>query len=340
MEELRVGTSRVRIVSGIRGSVLPEREGRRRVAIITQPGASQHAVRISKHLKESGLDVDVLGVPDRDEAKTLVVAATLYERFSNIGLGREDTVVGVGGGAVTDLAGFVAGTWMRGVEVVHFPTTLLAAVDASIGGKTGVNHTGKNLVGVFWDPSLVVIDIDILERLPTALVREGMAEALKAGLIGDASLVELIESDGIDAPLEKVVPAAIQVKAHYVGEDPREAAGRAMLNFGHTVGHAIEFASSLSHGSAVGVGMVAAAAVSEVDVGFSERERVVDAIAGTGLETSVAGLDRVRVRDLIGVDKKRDGTGVRMVLLEAVGEPTLRHTGEDSIALALEAIGL
>jgi len=310
------------------------------VAIITQPGASQHAVRISRFLKDGGLDVDVLGVPDRDEAKTLAVAATLYERFSKIGLGREDTVVGVGGGAVTDLAGFVAGTWMRGVEVVHFPTTLLAAVDASIGGKTGVNHTGKNLVGVFWDPSLVVIDLDILEKLPTALVREGMAEALKAGLVGDASLVELIETHGIDAPLESVVPAAVKVKAGYVGDDPREVSGRAMLNFGHTVGHAVEYASSLSHGSAVGVGMVAAAAVSEVDVGFVERGRVVDAIARTGLATSVEGLDRTRVRDLIGADKKRDGNGVRMVLLEAVGTPTLRHAGEDSIELALEAIGL
>jgi 3-dehydroquinate synthase len=340
VEELKVGGSKVRIVSGLRGSILPERDGRRRVAIITQPGASQHAVRISRVLKEAGLDVDVLGVPDREEAKTLAVAATLYERFSKIGLGREDTVVGVGGGAVTDLAGFVAGTWMRGVEVVHFPTTLLAAVDASIGGKTGVNHTGKNLVGVFWDPTLVVIDLDVLDKLPTALVREGMAEALKAGLVGDPALVELIEIHGIDAPLESVVPAAVKVKAGYVGDDPREVSGRAMLNFGHTVGHAVEYASSLSHGSAVGVGMVAAAAVSEVDVGFAERDRVVEAIARTGLETSVAGLDRTRVRDLIGVDKKRDRDGVRMVLLEAVGKPTLRHAGQDYIELALKAIGL
>ncbi|MGF1618159.1 MAG: 3-dehydroquinate synthase family protein [Acidimicrobiia bacterium] len=340
MEELKVGGSTVRIVSGIRGSILPEREGRRRVAIITQPGASQHAVRISRFLKDGGLDVDVLGVPDRDEAKTLAVAATLYERFSRIGLGREDTVVGVGGGAVTDLAGFVAGTWMRGVEVVHFPTTLLAAVDASIGGKTGVNHIGKNLVGVFWDPTLVVIDLDILDKLPTALVREGMAEALKAGLVGDAGLVELIEAHGIDAPLDKVVPAAVKVKARYVGDDPRDVSGRAMLNFGHTVGHAVEYASSLSHGSAVGVGMVAAAAVSEADVGFVERSRVVEAIARTGLATSVEGLDRTRVRDLIGVDKKRDRNGVRMVLLEAVGKPTLRHADEGSIDLALRAIGL
>lgn len=340
MEELKVGASSVRIVSGLRGSLLPEREGRRRVAIITQPGASRHAVRISRILKGDGLDVDVLGVPDRDQAKTLGVAATLYERFSKMGLGRNDTVIGVGGGAVTDLAGFVAGTWMRGVEVVHFPTTLLAAVDASIGGKTGVNHTGKNLVGLFWDPTRVVVDLDVLEGLPSPLLLEGMAETLKAGLIGDVQLVELIENKGLDAPLEIVVPAAIKVKARYVGEDPREVSERAMLNFGHTVGHAVEYASSLSHGSAVGVGMVAAAAVSEFDVGFTERSRVVSIIAGIGLSTSVEGLDPNRVRDLMAVDKKRDRDGVRMVLLEAVGRPTIRHIDDGSTEVALRAIGL
>lgn len=340
MVDLKVGPSEVRIVSGLRGPLLPEREGRRRVAIITQPGASRHAVRISRLLKDDDLDVDVLGVPDREEAKTLSVAATLYERFSRIGLGREDTILGVGGGAVTDLAGFVAGTWMRGVEVVHFPTTLLGAIDASIGGKTGVNLTGKNLVGVFWDPSRVVIDLDVLEKLPSALVREGMAEALKAGLIGDVGLVELIEDHGLDAPLEKVVPASIRVKARYVARDPRESAERALLNFGHTIGHAIEYASSFSHGTAVGVGMVAAAAVSEAHLGFEERDRVVGAIARVGLRTSVNGLDRTRVRDLVGVDKKRDRNGVRMVLLEALGAPTLRHVDETGIRLALESIGL
>jgi 3-dehydroquinate synthase len=150
----------------------------------------------------------------------------------------------------------------------------------------------------------------------------------------------LIEDIGLDAPLEKVVPAAIRVKAYYVGEDPREASERAMLNFGHTVGHAVEYASSLSHGSAVGVGMVAAAAVSEFDVGFSERDRVVGIIAGIGLATSVGGLDPNRVRDLIGADKKRDRNGVRMVLLEAVGKPTIRHIDDGSTEVALRAIGL
>ena len=338
--ELKVGATEVMIVSGLRGALLPEREGRRRVAIITQPGASRQAVLVSRRLKDANLDVDVLGVPDREEAKTLNVAATLYERFSRMGLGREDTIVGVGGGAVTDLAGFVAGTWMRGVEVVHFPTTLLGAVDASIGGKTGVNLSGKNLVGVFWDPTRVIIDLDVLGKLPSALLQEGMAEALKAGLIGDANLVEAIEAEGLEVSLDRVVPAAVKVKAEYVKKDPRESSERAMLNFGHTVGHAVEYASSFSHGTSVGVGMVAAAAVSEADVGFTERERVIDAISRIGLRTSVNGLDRTRVRDLIGVDKKRDRKGIRMVLLEAIGQPTLRHVDDTMINLALEAIGL
>lgn len=340
MEDLKVGGAEIRIVSGLRGPLLPEREGRRRVAIITHPGASRHAVRISHLLQENDLDVDVLGVPDREEAKTLGVAATLYERFSRMGLGRDDTIVGVGGGAVTDLAGFVAGTWMRGIEVVHFPTTLLAAIDASIGGKTGVNLTGKNLVGVFWDPTRVVIDLDVLEKLPSALLREGMAEALKAGLVGDTDLFEEIERSGLEAPLEKVVPAAVRVKAGYVAADPRESSERAMLNFGHTIGHAIEYASSLSHGISVGIGMVSAAAVSEVELEFPDRQRVVAAIDRTGLRTSVGGLDRTRVRDLIGIDKKRDRNGTRMVLLEEIGRPVLRHVDESVIRYGLEAIGL
>lgn len=340
MESLKVGTTDVHIVAGLDGALLPERDGRRRVAIITQPGASRYAVRVSKLLKDRGLDVDVLGVPDREEAKTLAVAATLYERFSRMGLGRGDTIVGVGGGAVTDLAGFVAGTWMRGIEVVHFPTTLLGAVDASIGGKAGVNLTGKNLVGVFWDPTRVVIDLDVLSDLPSALLLEGMAEALKAGLIGDVALVEAIEERGLEAPLDVVVPRAVRVKAHYVDKDPREASDRAMLNFGHTIGHAVEYASSFSHGTSVGIGMVAAAAVSEAALGFEEQQRVVDAIERTGLRISVSGLDRERVLDLLGVDKKKDADGMRMVLLERLGEPRLKHVDDSMIDLGLRAIGL
>ncbi len=340
MEELKVGDAAVRIVSELASPPLPERQGRRRVAVITQPGASSYADRVAKLLRTDGLDVEVLGVPDRDEAKALPIAETIYDRFARMGMGRRDSVVGVGGGAVTDLAGFVAGTWMRGIEVVHVPTTLLAAVDAAIGGKAGVNFAGKNLVGIFWDPSLVVVDLSILDQLPSMLLLEGIAEILKSGLIGDAEIVDLIEAQGPNAPLEIVVPAAIKVKGHFVDLDPREDGDRAMLNFGHTVGHAVEYASAMSHGQAVAIGMVAAAAVSEKVLDFPARRRVVATIERTGLPTSVQGLDRSRVRDLLGLDKKRDAEGLRMVLLEQIGQPRLVHVDEGAIDLALSAIGL
>jgi 3-dehydroquinate synthase len=229
---------------------------------------------------------------------------------------------------------------MRGVEVIHIPTTLLAAVDAAIGGKTGVNHGGKNLVGVFWDPTRVAIDLDTLESLPRGLLLEGMAEVIKAGFIGDPGLVDLVDSHGLSAPLDLVVPAAIRVKASYVIDDPQERGKRAMLNFGHTIGHAVEFASSMSHGFAIGIGMVAASAVSTHMLGFTDEDRVVEVIANLGLPTTVGSLDRDRISDLLVQDKKRDGQGLRMVLLASLGDPALHHVDGDAIDVGLSAIGL
>lgn len=337
---MKVGPTDVTIQRGLDAGVLPKRPGRRRVAILTQPEVGRGPSRLAEEMNDNGLIAEVFDLPDREAAKTLDVAAEIYERLAGLGLGREDTVVGFGGGSVTDTAGFVAGTWLRGVEVVHLPTTLLGAVDASIGGKAGVNLGGKNLVGVFWHPSRVVIDLDILEALPGGLLLEGMAEVLKAGLIGDVDLVELIEDYGTAAPLEVVVPAAIQVKAAYVVDDPHEKGERAMLNYGHTIGHAVEFASAMSHGFAVGVGMVAAAAVSRHLLGFSDERRVIDVIHRLGLPVTVGSLDRDRISDLLLQDKKRDGQGLRMVLLEALGRPVLRHVDRSSIDLGLQAIGL
>jgi 3-dehydroquinate synthetase len=264
----------------------------------------------------------------------------VYEALARFGLGRHDTVLGVGGGSVSDLAGFVAGTWLRGVEVIHVPTTLLAAVDAAIGGKTGVNLAGKNLVGVFWHPTRVIVDVDTLDQLPTTLRREGLAEALKTGLVGDRDLFELLEREGESAPLEDVVTMAASVKVRVVGEDERETGLRAILNFGHTVGHAVEYASPLSHGESVAVGMVAAGRISEERLRFQGLERVIGAISSLGLPTRVDGLERARVEDLLRHDKKRDAGGHRMVLLRAVADPVVEHVSEEEIELGLDAIGL
>ena len=334
------GATEVVIGRGRPSPLLPDRSGRERVAILSQPGSKRYALETAEELKTQSLAVDVIGLPDRDQAKTLAVAERAYDSLARFGLGRHDTVVGIGGGSVTDLAGFVAGTWLRGVEAVYLPTTLLAAVDASIGGKSGVNLAGKNLVGVFWHPSRVVIDIDILESLPPTLLREGLAEALKAGLIDDVELFESLETEGLGAPLEEVVTRAIVVKAGIVDRDERETGDRALLNLGHTLGHAIEFASRLSHGESVGLGLVAAARISESHFGFIHSDRVIKAVQGLGLPVTVTGPDRARVVDLLGHDKKRDAEGIRMVLLDDIGSPKIVHVSEQEIDAGLEAVGL
>lgn len=333
------GQTEVVIGKGLPRRLLPEREGRARVAILTQPAPTGRALDVARSLREEDLAVEVVGLPDREAAKTLEVAASVYEALARFGLARGDTIVGVGGGTVTDLAGYVAGTWLRGVEAVYVPTTLLGAIDASIGGKTGVNVAGKNLVGVFWHPSRVAIDIAQLSRLPTFLIREGMAEAYKAGLVGDPELAELIADQGMNAPLEEVVQRSLEVKTALVDADVTESGVRAYLNFGHTIGHAIEYASSIPHGDSVGLGMLAAVVISEKLTGFDRAEEVIDTLRLLGLPERVRGLDRARVLDLLGRDKKRDAEGLRMVLLEEVGSPLLTHVDTADIELGLTAIG-
>jgi 3-dehydroquinate synthase len=341
MEDLKVaGITEVVIGRGMPTPLLPTRPDRRRVAILTQPAVTPKALEIAASLRSEDLLAEVIGLPDREDAKTLSVAESVYEAFAKFGLSRGDTVIGVGGGTVTDLAGFVAGTWMRGVEVVHIPTTLLGAVDASIGGKTGVNLGGKNLVGVIWHPRLVVVDTDVMEALPAALLREGFAEAFKTGLVGDSELCSLLVSRGVSAPLDDVVGRAIRVKAGIVTRDEREDGERAYLNYGHTIGHAIEYASPLSHGESVGLGMIAASYISEKNHGFDGLEMVVSTIERLGLPTSVDGLDPARVLDLIRHDKKRDGEGLRMVLLREVEDPVLCHVEQSDLELGMATVGL
>jgi 3-dehydroquinate synthase len=334
------GVTEVVIDSGLPTPLLPVSPTRRRVVVLTQPGASSYALDIAASLKLEGLKTEVIGLPDRDEAKTLAVAESVYESLIHFGLGRGDTVLAVGGGSVTDLAGFVAGTWLRGVEAVYVPTTLLAAVDASIGGKAGVNLAGKNLVGVFWHPSRVAVDTSLLQKLPRLVLREGMAEALKAGLVGDRRLVEMLAERGVRAPLPEVVSRAVAVKASVVGRDIREHGVRAFLNFGHTIGHAVEFASTLSHGESVAVGTVAACHISRKRLGFGGVEMVESALTDLGLPISVSGLDHARVIDLLRHDKKRDEKGLRMVLLRDVEMPVLDNVDESDIEVGLRAVGL
>jgi 3-dehydroquinate synthase len=341
LERILIGDQcEILVGRGLPSPLLPPAR-RRRVAVLTQPGASAVAGRVAGALE---CPAEVVVLPDREAAKTLEVVGGVYARLAEINLARPDTIVGVGGGTVTDVAGFVAATWLRGVEWAAVPTTLLGAVDAAIGGKTGINvdvgsATAKNLVGAFWHPRRVAIDLDSLEALPAGLRREGTAEALKAGLVGDPAIVEAYRRSGPDAPLDVVVPRAVRVKAEVVGGDFREGGRRAILNFGHTLGHAIETVAGLSHGEAVAVGMAAAAAVSARRYGFPAG-RLVDLLFSLGLPVAAAGASRRAVLDLVARDKKGTGDEVRMVLLRAVADPVVEAVSSEEIDAALAAVGI
>jgi 3-dehydroquinate synthase len=226
------------------------------------------------------------------------------------------------------------------VQAVLVPTTLLAAVDAAIGGKTAVNVDGKNLVGVFKHPERVLVDLDVLGALPEELLREGSAEALKVGMIADREIVELYAHEGIAAPLREIVAKAVAVKAEVVSEDYRETGRRAILNYGHTIGHAVETLARVSHGEAVAVGMVAAAAASEAVTGFPAAGLQNDVLARLGLPVQAPDLPVERVRRVMELDKKRDESGLRMVLLEDIGRPVLRSVDDATVDAALAAVGL
>ncbi len=344
MERVRVaGATTVLVGRGLldAATVLGDRPGRRRVAVLCQPGEpARLAVGMAEAIREAGLEAGLQVLPDGEAAKALEVVGPAYEWLAGLGLTRDDTVLGVGGGALTDVAGFLAATYLRGVEAVFVPTTLLAAVDASIGGKTALNLGAKNLIGAFHHPARVVIDADVLDALPPALRREGSAEALKAGLVGDPGLVALYEREGAAADLAEVVRRAVAVKAAIVGRDPLEHGERAHLNYGHTIGHGIEVAGGLSHGEAVAVGMVAAGRAGALLAGFAEEPRQVDVIRRLGLPAAAPGLDRERVLALVGRDKKRSGSGLRLVVLEAVGRPRLAAAEAATVRAALAAVGI
>jgi 3-dehydroquinate synthetase len=295
---------------------------------------------VAAGLQRAGIRSTIQTVPDGEACKDLAVAEAAYRWLAATGVGRRDLVIGVGGGTVTDLAGFVAATWLRGVEFVSVPTTLLGAVDAAVGGKTGLNLDGKNLIGAFHHPSLVVIDVDVLDALPPEIRREGLAESVKCGLIADEELLALLERDREDADLADVVRAAVAVKADVVGRDFREAGEREILNYGHTIGHGIEVAAGIRHGPAVAIGMVAAGRAAATVLGFDGEERQREAIAGLGLPVTAPAVEREAVLRLVALDKKRDAAGLRMVLLAAVAQPQVVAVDSATVDAALHAVGI
>ena len=342
MDELVVGgVTRVIVGRGVldASSVLGEADPAL-AAVIAPPAVARIAGAVAEALSASGRNVARIEVPDGEAAKSLGTVESTVVALNDAGMTRGDLIVAVGGGSTTDLAGFVAATYLRGVGVHYVTTTLLGAVDAAIGGKTGVNVRGKNLVGAFRHPDRVVIDIGLLEGLPEDMRREGSAEALKAGFVGDPALVDLFEREGLGADLEVVVRRALSVKARIVDRDFEEAGVRAVLNYGHTIGHAVEVAAPMSHGAAVAVGMVAAARASTLVVGFAHEERHNAVIARLGLPVVAPPVDPLRIDALMSVDKKRDRAGLRMVLLGDVGSPEVTGVSTATVRAALEAVGI
>src|SRR5450830_457363 len=245
----------------------------RRVLIVHPATLAASATAMREDLQEHGYRVFLAEVPDAEAAKTAEVAAFCWQVLGQADFTRSDAVVGLGGGATTDLAGFVAATWLRGIRVVQVPTTLLAMVDAAVGGKTGINTAeGKNLVGAFHPPAGVLADLDTLDTLPKNEIISGMAEVIKCGFIADPAILDLIEqdpaavSDPRSATLRELIERAITVKARVVSEDLKETGQREILNYGHTLGHAIELAERYSwrHGAAISIGMVFAAELSRM----------------------------------------------------------------------------
>ena len=332
------GVTSVRVGRGVLSAVADGAEPM--IGVLVQPGARHVATRVIADLEDRGIPVAMRVLPDSEAAKSLTVVEETVDWLRQVGLRRNGVLLGIGGGALTDTAGFIASVYMRGVEARYVPTTLLGAVDAAIGGKTALNVAGKNLVGTFAHPERVIIDVEVLEGLVDDLLAEGMAEALKAGFVGDPGLVDLLESEGLRADLADVVERAIAVKAAIVDADFREAGVRAHLNFGHTVGHAIETLTAWSHGNSVAVGMVAAAAISQSVCGFDGADRLVSAVASLGLPTECSGPNRSDVHRMVQSDKKSDCGGTRMVLLEAIGRPLVSPVDAATLDHGLDAIGI
>ena len=270
-------------------------------------------------------------LPDGEAHKTLGSVGRILDALAAGGAARDTSVIALGGGVVGDIAGFAAACYMRGLPFVQVPTTLLAQVDSSVGGKTGVNHPGgKNLVGAFYQPAIVMIDTDTLQTLPERELRAGLAEVIKYGAIADLDFFGWLENN-IDALLAKhpdalahAIRRSCELKAEVVAEDEREAGRRAILNFGHTFGHAIENSVGYGewlHGEAVAAGMVMAAELS--DIAADERMRIKSLVERAGLPAVPPAIGAERMLEAMGLDKKAVGKKLRFVVLDRLGEARL-----------------
>jgi len=333
------------IGTGLLGDLARILGGRHKVAILHQPSLAQTAEAIRNHLSGTGIEAHRIEIPDAEAGKELPVVGFAWEVLGRIGIGRKDAVVSVGGGAATDVAGFVAATWLRGVDIVHVPTTLLGMVDAAVGGKTGINtEAGKNLVGAFHQPSAVLVDLATLESLPRNEIVAGMAEVVKAGFIADPMILDIIEAspelalDPCGAVLPELIRRAVVVKAEVVAADEKESQLREILNYGHTLAHAIERRERYQwrHGAAVSVGLVFAAELGRVagrlDDGTADRHRAI--LSSLGLPVTYDPDALPQLMEAMFGDKKTRAGVLRFVVLDGLAKPGRLEAPDPSLLAA------
>jgi 3-dehydroquinate synthase len=321
-----------------------------KVAIVTNTiVAPLYLAGVSQALKAAGKKVTEIVLPDGEEEKNWANLMKVFDALLTEKCDRKTTLIALGGGVIGDLTGFAAATYMRGVPFIQVPTTLLAQVDSSVGGKTAINHPlGKNMIGAFYQPQAVVADTSTLNTLPPRELSAGLAEVIKHGAIIDAPFFDWIEANigklvarDADA-LAYAVKRSCEIKADVVRQDEREGGLRAILNFGHTFGHAIEAGLGYGewlHGEAVGCGMVMAADLS-CRLGFideSARQRIVALVKAAGLPTVAPDLGVARWLELMEVDKKNEGGKIKFILLKPLGAPLITSVPEEVLLATLKA---
>jgi 3-dehydroquinate synthase len=305
-----------------------------KVLIVHQAALQASADALTDAIKAAGFEGYQAAVPDGEDAKRIEVASWCWSLLGKSDFTRTDLIIGFGGGAVTDLAGFVAASWLRGVSVIHVPTTLLGMVDASIGGKTGVNTAeGKNLVGAFYAPRAVFCDLNTLQSLPRNELLAGFGEVVKYGFIDDERILELLEADQAlatdvgTAEFREIVERCVAIKARVVSADFKESGLREILNYGHTLGHAVELVERYSwrHGAAISVGMMFVAELARINGRLSEADvaRHRSILDSLGLPTSYRADKWDQLLAAMQRDKKSRAGTMRFVVLDAIGKPTI-----------------
>ncbi|RBM24005.1 3-dehydroquinate synthase [Streptomyces sp. PT12] len=320
----------------------------RRVAVLHPEALDETGDVVRQDLADQGYETIAVQLPNAEEAKTAGVAAYCWKALGQSGFTRTDVIVAVGGGATTDVSGFVAASWLRGVRWIAVPTTVLGMVDAAVGGKTGINTAeGKNLVGAFHPPAGVLCDLAALDSLPVNDYVSGLAEIIKAGFIADPAILELIEADPGAARhpegphTAELIERAIRVKAGVVASDLKESGPREILNYGHTLAHAIEKNERYSwrHGAAVSVGMVFAAELGRLagrlDDATADRHRAV--LASVGLPVTYRGAPWERLLETMRVDKKSRGDRLRFIVLDGLARPAVLEGPDPALLVAAHA---